>query len=435
MSESESPATPLTLPETMPREDIERVQLAKLQRLVGEVAEANPFWQSRLVAAGVSGSDVRSLDDLRRLPIVTKAELVDDQAAHPPYGTNLTYPLARYARMHQTSGTTGTPMRWLDTLESWEWTKTCWAQIFRVIGLTPEDRLYFPFSFGPFLGFWSAFDGASTLGNLCLPGGGLSSQARLQAIVDHSATIVCCTPTYALRLADVAAEQGLDLARGSVRALVVAGEPGGSVGAIRRRIEQSWGARVFDHWGMTELGPLGIECVENPAGLHLLETECIAEVVDPESLEPVAAGTQGELLITNLGRLGSPLIRYRTGDLVCCDPQPCACGRQLLRLEGGILGRADDMITIRGNNVFPSSIEAVLREIPEVAEFRIEVLERRAMNHVRLVIEPVDEPSERLAERIRQAIKDRLQFQTEVDFVGHGQLPRFELKARRFFRM
>jgi phenylacetate-CoA ligase len=435
-------------PENLNREGIETRQLTRLNELLKVAATANDFWQHRILdswlAAAADDQEIASLDFLQTLPLTTKADLVEDQNLNPPYGTNLTFGRNNYSRLHQTSGTTtGTPMRWLDTPESWDWFLESWAQIFRMVGLTPEDRLCFPFSFGPFIGFWAAFEGANRLGNLCLAGGGMSSQQRLSLITDNQATVLCCTPTYALRLAEVAVEQGIDLASGSVRMLIVAGEPGGSIPSIRSRIESAWGARVIDHWGMTEIGALGVECAENPGGLHILESECIAEIINPETLEPAATDDQGvrrgELVITNLGRVGSPLIRYRTGDLVVSDSEACVCGRALLRLKGGILGRADDMITIRGNNVFPSSVEAILREFDQLVEFRIEVRTVRSMHQILLQLEPRPELSEsaasELGQRVRGTIKDRLNFQPEVQIVEQNSLPRFELKGRRFFRV
>src|SRR5260221_9815246 len=190
------------------------------------------------------------------------------------------------------------------------------------MALCRNDRIFFPFSFGPFLGFWAGFEGANRMGNLCIAAGGMSSSARLNLLLENRATVVCCTPTYALRLAEVAAEQKIDLAASAVRAILVAGEPGGNIPATRRRIETAWGARVVDHWGMTELGPLAIESLDEPGGLYLLETECIAEIIDPQSGETVPDGTEGELVITNLGRVGSPLIRYRTGDRVRAGTAP-----------------------------------------------------------------------------------------------------------------
>jgi phenylacetate-CoA ligase len=234
-----------------------------------------------------------------------------------------------------------------------------------------------------------------------------------------------------LRLAEVAAEHDLALAPGTpgykVRALIVAGEPGGSIPATRSRIEQAWQARVFDHSGMTEMGPVAIECLENPGGLHILEEDYLAEVIDPVTTAPVKPGTIGELVLTNLGRAGSPLLRYRTGDLVRLDPQPCPCGRPWLRLDGGILGRTDDMIHVRGNNFYPSTLEAVLRRFPEVGEYRAVVSQRGAMSALRIEVEG----NEELAERVRQAIREELLFRADVVAVPPGMLPRFEMKAKR----
>lgn len=429
---------PVTEPENLNREALQARQLQRLQHLLKEVSATNEFWQKKWAAAGVDVNSIQSLSDLQKLPITTKSELVEDHTAHAPYGTNLTYPVENYTRMHQTSGTTGSPMRWLDTKASWDWFGECWAQIYRIVGLYPEDRLFFPFSFGPFVGFWAAFEGATRRGNFCLAGGGMGSEARLQMIFDNKITAVCCTPTYALRLAEVAEAENINLAASRVRALVVAGEPGGNIEATKLRIGQAWGARVFDHWGMTEIGALGIEPLESPGSLNILETECIAEIVNSDTLEPVTPGEQGELIITNLGRLGSPLIRYRTGDLVSEDTSPCPSGRSLLRLKGGILGRADDMVIIRGNNVFPSSLEAILRTFDRIAEYRIEVRTIRSMQHMKIELEPTDSAAadpHLLIRDVSHAIKDRLNFNAEVITVAPGALPRFELKGRRFFKI
>lgn len=429
---------PDTEPENLDREALQARQLQRLQYLLKQVSATNEFWQKKWGAVGVDINSIQSLSDLQKLPVTTKSELVEDHLAHAPYGTNLTYPVENYTRMHQTSGTTGLPMRWLDTKASWDWFAECWAQIYRMVGLYQEDRLFFPFSFGPFVGFWAAFEGATRRGNFCLAGGGTGSEARLQMILDNRITAVCCTPTYALRLAEVAEAENINLAASRVRALVVAGEPGGNIEATKLRIGQAWGARVFDHWGMTEIGALGIEPLESPGSLNILETECIAEIVNSDTLEPVSPGEQGELIITNLGRIGSPLIRYRTGDLVSEDTSPCPSGRALLRLQGGILGRADDMVIIRGNNVFPSSLEAILRTFDRIAEYRIEVRTIRSMQHMKIELEPTDSAAadpQRLVREVSHAIKDKLNFNAEVVTVAPGALPRFELKGRRFFKL
>ena len=426
-------------PEQWSREELTAWQTARLHQLLESVVPANPFWSGKLKDAGVDPASIRSLADLCRLPLTSKQELAADQVAFPPYGRNLTFGSAEYSRLHQTSGTTtGQPLRWLDTSDSWNWMLDCWSTIYRLMNLRHDDRLCFPFSFGPFLGFWAGFEGALRQGNFCLAAGGMSSEARLKLIRENHITLLGCTPTYALRLADVAAEKGINIAGGSVRAILVAGEPGGAIPSVRSRIESAWEARVFDHWGMTEIGPLASEAEDDPGNLTVLESACIAEIVDPDSGQPVEPGAPGELVITNLGRTGSPVIRYRTGDLVVADPVPHPSGRTWLRLKGGIMGRTDDMLIVRGNNVFPSSIEAIVREFPEITEFRIVVSRQREMNHVRLEVEPTPQLAEAervtLAARLAKTIKERLQFQAEVVVVPVGVLPRFEMKARRLVR-
>jgi phenylacetate-CoA ligase len=427
-------------PDCWDRSKLARKQCERLRELLAEILPANAFYARKLQSAGCYDRKVDTLADLASFPFTTKAELTADQEAHGPYGTVLTYPRQFYHRLHQTSGTRGRPLRWLDTPLSWQWLLHCWERMYAIAGMRTGERLFFPFSFGPFLGFWTAFDAASQLGYLCLPGGGMSSAARLRFLLDNQPTVVLCTPTYALHLAEVARSEGIDLAKSPVRALIVAGEPGGSIPATRTRIESEWGARVFDHSGLTEVGAACIECAENPGGIHLLEADYIGEVIDPATEQTQAAGTIGELVLTNLGRHGSPLIRYRTGDLVRVDPKPCPCGRTLMRLDGGILGRVDDMIHVRGNNLYPSALEAVIRRFPEVNEYRVYVDQTASMTELRIEIEPVAQAAgtvdaRGVAEKVGRAVRDDLLFRAEVRPVAPGTLPRFEMKAQRIVRV
>ena len=424
--------------EDLSRDEIQHLQLEQLKSLVTEIHPANRFWNRKWSQAGFQVSDLHSWEDFSQIPFTEKAELVNDHAESPPYGSNLTYRRNQYTRMHQTSGTTGQPMRWLDTNESWNWFMRCWKQIYRLAKVTSADRVCFPFSFGPFIGFWAAFDGACREGCLALPGGGLNSHARLKMILENEATVVCCTPTYALRLSEVAETEEISLAESSVKTLIVAGEPGGNIPATREKIERSWNADVIDHWGMTEIGSLAVEPIDRPGALEVLETECIAEILDPKSLQPVKPGEIGELVITNLGRQGSPLIRYRTGDLVKEESSNHSQNSNLLRLAGGILGRADDMVIIRGNNLFPSSLEAVLRRFAEIAEYRITVEKVREMNHLKLEIEPLEQiygedQGKAILQKVAEAIRETFNFGAEVLTVAPRSLPRFELKGKRFF--
>src|SRR6266571_5131156 len=345
-------------------EELRRQQLQKLRAGLTDVLATNAFWRARL-------HDVQGWDDFERLPLTTKSELLQDQVSRAPFGSNLTYPIERYVRLHQTSGSSGDqPLRWLDTAESWEWWVRIWADhVYRAAGVTAADRIFFAFSFGPFIGFWSAFGGAQRLGALCISGGGMTSEQRLRSMLDMGATVLLSTPTYALRLAHVANELGLDLSGSDMRTTIHAGEPGASIPATRAAIEDAYGATCFDHTGMTELGPTGFSCSQRD-GIHLIESEFIFEVLNEDGHPSI----EGELVATNLGRWGMPLIRYRTGDRVRVSRERCSCGSPFVKLTGGIQGRVDDMFTVRGVNLFPSQVEDIVRRYPEVVEF---VIERR----------------------------------------------------------
>ena len=416
--------------ETLPGDRLRALQWERLTALAREVFPANPFVSEKWKAAGVrSVADLRSWDDFARLPFTLKSELVADQAEHPPFGSNLTFPLERYIRVHQTSGTTGAPIRWLDTQESWDWWARCWAFVLRGAGVTAEDHVFFPFSFGLFVGFWGGFEGARALGALAIPGGGQDSPTRLAWMETLGVTVLVCTPSYALHLAEVARERGLDLPKLPIRLTVHAGEPGAGIPAVRQRIEEAWGAKVFDHSGMTEVGAVSFECVAQ-AGLHVNESEFIAEVIDPTTGAPAS---EGELVLTNLGRAGSPVFRYLSGDRVRIASEPCSCGRTFMRLPGGILGRVDDMLIIRGVNVFPSAIEGIIRQFPAVDEFLLEVYKRSEMDEVRLLVE-VDGSPAQTAREIQQRLRAELGIRVEVVPVPPRSLPRYELKARRVVR-
>jgi len=416
--------------ETLAPEPLRAHQWARLSQVTHAIHRANPFVTEKWARAGVTApEDIHGWEDFYRLPFTDKAELNADQAARPPFGTNLTYPLARYVRVHQTSGTSGAPLRWLDTQESWDWWARCWGFVLRGAGLDAEDRVFFPFSFGLFVGFWAGFEGARALGALAIPGGGQDSAQRLAAIEELGATAICSTPSYALRLAEVARARGVDLGKLGVRTMIHAGEPGAGIPAVRARIEEAWGARAFDHAGMTEMGAYGFECAAQ-AGLHVNESEFIAEIID---LATGAPAPEGELVLSNLGRIGSPLLRYRTGDRVRRATTPCECGRSFLRLEGGILGRVDDMLIVRGVNVFPSAIEGIVRRFSAVDEFMIEVYRRAEMDEVRLLLE-IGEGAGHVAAAVQTAVRVDLGIRVEVTPVVAQSLPRYELKARRLVR-
>lgn len=418
--------------ETLPRDRLQALQFTKLQTLVSTLWEHNRFYTGKWKAAGVQPGDMKSLADLSRLPLTTKGELMADQAANGPFGNNLTYPIDHYVRFHQTSGTTGVPLKVPDTEAGWQWWGRCWGHVLAGAGVTAADRVFMAFSFGPFVGFWAATEGARQLGALMVPGGGRDSPQRLELMREVGATVLCCTPTYALRLAEVARETGFDLSTIPMRAIVNAGEPGANVPLTKARIEEAWKAKCYDHAGATEVGAHSFECEAQPGGTHLIEGEYIAEILDPATGQPVAEGERGELVITNLGRTGFPIIRYRTGDVVRTTTQRCVCGRTSLRFEGGIIGRADDMVTVRGVNVYPAGVENILRKFAEVDEFRITVNKQRQMDEMDVEVELCEGADPNVVHAIAERLDTMLSFRPRVHFVARNVLPRFELKAKRF---
>ncbi len=398
--------------------------------------EQNAFYRRKLQAAGIDPKSVANRKDLQKLPFTTKAELAESQERHPPYGDLLTYPLSRYRYLHQTSGTSGKPLLWLDTEDDWQTWIRGWGHVYRGAGATEDDVVFCAFSFGPYVAHWSALAGARAIGALALPGSGLSSLQRLERILEHRATVVVSTPTYALHLAEVAAANSIDLAASAVRITIHAGEPGASVENVKRRIEEAWGARTFDHAGATEVGPWSFACQADEGAVHLNEIEYFFEVIDPESGEPVPEGVRGELVITTLARAGMPVVRYRTRDLVVRTDAPCPCGRTLSRIEGGVLGRADDMLTVRGVNVYPSAIDNLIRSLPSIVEYEVEIRRQQALDELLVKVETVSGVSFDKVERaLHEAFRARLNIRVEAAWAAPGSLPRYELKARRYKRI
>jgi phenylacetate-CoA ligase len=413
--------------ETASHSEIEAHQLARLQDGLARIFPHNRFYQQKLQANGTNKTpSIENLTDLSHLPFTTKRELVADQETNPLFGSNLTYPLSNYVRLHQTSGSTGQPLKILDTQESWDWWADCWTTIYRAAGVGPDDIVFLAFGFGPFIGFWSAYEGAKRVGALTVPGGGMDSLQRLRTIQEIGATVLVCTPSYALHLAEVAQEHRLDMRESRVRVTIHAGEPGASIPATRDRIERAWGASTYDHAGMTEMGAYGFMC-SHQQGLHVNEGEFIAEILDLRTGQPVEEGQTGELVLTNLGRWGSPAIRYQTGDLVRHGGYHCSCGRTFLSLVGGVLGRVDDMLIVRGVNIYPSALADILHRFPEVSEYRVILTKDGSMDEIALQVECPED----LVAQIEQELHIAFSLRVPVESVAIGSLPRFELKAKR----
>jgi len=397
-------------------------QTQRLNQLLENVLPANRFYSTKL--SGLA-KPLSSLDELETFPFTFKEELVDG-AIDSKYAANLTWPPEHYVRLHRTSGTRGRPLIVLDTNEDWQWWMNCWDYVLDACEITAEDRVLMAFSFGPFIGFWSAYDAVIGRKALCAPAGGLSTLARIDLIRTIEATTIFCTPSYALHMAEVASENQISVAETSVKKIVVAGEPGGSIPEIRDRIQDAWQAKVIDHSGASEVGPWGFADPQGN-GIYVNEAEFVAEFFAIDSGEPAVDGQLSELVLTSLGREGSPVIRYRTGDLVrptWNDPQDCS----FVLLEGGVLGRSDDMLIIRGVNIFPTSIEQILRGFPEIIEYRMTASKQGEMDTLRIEIEDrLDEPA-----RVEKELRLKIGIKVDVECVPIGSLPRFELKGMRF---
>jgi phenylacetate-CoA ligase len=417
------------------RASIESLQTERLRALLLELRSGNAFYRDRLAKAAL-GEAPTLAEFVAKMPFTSKMDLVWDREEFPPYGSNLTYPIGRYSRFCQSSGTTRGPLPSLDTAESWSAMLDCWDRVYEAAGVGPGEKIFFAFSFGPFLGFWTAFESATRRGNLSIPGGGLSSKARLQAMVAHEVEVLCCTPTYAMRLGELfAAHANDETANYRLKKIVVAGEPGGSLPEVRRRLSDLWkGARVFDHHGMTETGPVTYEHPDKPLALCVIEEAYFAEIIDRENQTEVAPGQKGELVLTTLTRNACPLLRYRTGDLVekaYFAPEGASSG---LCLEGGILGRVDEMVVIRGVNVYPTAVEKIIRGFPEVVEFQVVQTTRQSMAELEVMIEADAKARPDLAERVQRELADAFTLRIPVKMVEAGELPRYEFKSRRWVR-
>ncbi len=406
----------------MARGELAALQLDKLNALLAAVRGTNSFYSQKL---GAMPERLESLEELVDFPLTTKDELLP-VAAGERLARNRTLPQEAYVRYHQTSGTRGRPMAVLDTAADWQWWVDCWQFVLDAAGVTADDRAMLAFSFGPFVGFWSAFDALTARGTLTIPGGGMSSHARIDLIEKCQATCLLCTPNYAMHLAEVAQQRGVRLAKLSVKKIIVAGEPGGSVPAIRRRMEETWNATVFDHAGATEVGAWGYGDNQGK-GLRIIESEFLAEFLSVKTGKPAGEGELSHLVLTTLGRHGSPVIRYRTGDLV--RPRWGEGGDDpFVFLDGGVLGRADDMMIIRGVNIFPSAVEQILRGFPEVVDYRMTARKRGEMDE--LVIEVEDHLGQ--PGRIAEELQLRLGLKIDVRLAPAMSLPRTEGKSQRF---
>ncbi len=421
--------------ETATRATLTQIQETRLREQVAHAWAHSPFYRRKLDAAGVKPDDVRALADLPRLPFTTKDELKRDQAEHPLWGTLLAVPFEDCLRVHMTSATTGRPLAFLDTRDDWYGFYHSYARSLYAFGVRKSDMVMAAFSYGPWIGYWSGFYAAQDLGALAFPAGGLSTDQRIEALRTYPITVLGCTPSYALFLAEQAAKKGIDLARETqIRITWHTGEPGASIPATKARIEAAFGARAFDVPGLTEIAAWGFECEARAGLIHVHEDYCYPEVLD-EHDRPVQPGEKGELVFTSLYRKAMPLLRYRTRDIVQLAGRACPCGRGLVAFESGVLARLDDMKKIRGIIVYPRRIEEIVRGHAGVDEFQIVFRRVDGLDDICVRLDPAPAVGAAEQERLRAAVAHDLHvglgIRAGVELTAPGALPRFDHKARR----
>jgi phenylacetate-CoA ligase len=421
--------------ETASRETMTRVQETRLREQVHHAYRSSPFYRRKFDAVGLKPQSIRTLADIRKLPFTTKDELKQSQADHPLWGDFLAVPLDECLRVHMTSATTGRALAFLDTKDDWYGFYHSYARGLYAYGLRKSDMVMAAFSYGPWIGYWSGFYAAQDLGALVFPAGGLSTEQRIDALVTYPITALGCTPSYALFLAEQAAKRGIDLAtQTKIRLTWHTGEPGASIPATKAKIEAAFGAKAYDCLGLTEIAAWGFECDARSGLSHVHEDYCFPEVLD-EHDQPVRPGETGELVFTSLYRKAMPLVRYRTRDVVRLADRACPCGRTLLALDGGVLGRVDDMKKIRGIIVYPRRIEELVRPHEGVDEFQIVLRRQEGLDDILVRIDPSPglNPSEcaALCARLDDALRVGLGIRVTVEAAEPGSLPRWDHKARR----
>ncbi|HKL49210.1 MAG TPA: phenylacetate--CoA ligase [Desulfuromonadales bacterium] len=419
--------------ETLPREAITSLQLKRLQQTLQRVYATVPFYRQSFEQAGVTPDQIKSLDDLKRLPFTLKQDMRDNY----PYGL-FAVPLEQILRIHASSGTTGKPTVVGYTRRDIDNWSESMARSFAAAGAHKGDLIHNAYGYGLFTGGLGAHYGAERIGASVIPMSGGNTRKQLMIMQDFGSTVLTCTPSYSLFLAEVAAEEGINIRDLSLKVGIFGAEPWTE--EMRGEIEEKLGLKAIDIYGLSEImGPgVGIECIEAQRGLHIWEDHFIPEIIDPQSGDVLPVGERGELVITTITKEGIPMIRYRTRDITRLIPEPCICGRTHIRLER-MSGRSDDMLIIRGVNVFPSQIESVLFNI-EGVEPHYQLIVDREDNLDKLEVQvEVNESTfsdevkrlQALSQHIQKDIKEMLGVTCKVRLVEPKTLARSEGKAKR----
>lgn len=427
--------------ETMDPEERERkIILPKLQAQLSYAYEKSPFYKKKWDKAGVKPEDIRSLADFERIPFLTKEEIRQDQAENPPFGSYLCVPRHEVARVQGTSGTTGRPTAFAISRGDMERIAEAHARAMWGFGMRPEDMVFIGSFFSLYWGSWGALIGTERLGATAFPfGAGVAGQSdgSIEWMRDVKPTVFYGTPSYGLYLAEKAKARGIDPKKDfNFRILFFSGEPGAGVPATRKRIEDTYGGICIDSGSTAEMAPWMANCeCEHRQGMHFWQDSVYAELVDPKTKKRVPYGQEGATVYTHLERDSQPMIRFWAGDITRWVIDPCPCGRTYPRLPKGIYGRADDMIVVRGENVYPSAIEDVIRAIRGFGdEFRIVVTREKELDEMTLLTERAADADASVAPEIKKRLETDLKargLRSIVEVKEPGTLERTEFKAKR----
>ncbi len=423
--------------ETLPGERLKILQFKKFKRIFNWAYTRSKFHRALYDASGVTPDDIRSFDDIKKIPKVEKSMMRSIQNKEPfPYGDALCVPLEEVSTYRQTSGTTGQPVYQPDTWQDWEWWSECWSFVLWSQGYRPSDRVFLPFGYNIFVAFWAGHYAAEKLGCEVVPGGVLDTQSRILKIKELKATAMMATPTYILRMADVARNKmGIDPRELSINKITCAGEPGAGIPSTKKRMQDAWGAKVYDHSGATEIGAWSYECDHQPCGMHVNEAMFLVEIEDLDTGKIIEEpGKKGKMIITALDRLAQPCIRFDSKDVIEWDPEPCPCGRSFRLIRGGVIGRADDITKVKGVLLSPAAVEEVVRSIDGLGdEFEIIVDKQGDVDRIKLKVELLQGV---VKDGVENRLKDQLRLKTnlgyQIEYYDYGSLPRYEVKAKRF---
>ncbi|UCF58186.1 MAG: phenylacetate--CoA ligase family protein [Deltaproteobacteria bacterium] len=425
--------------ETLSEERLRNLQFKKFKRILQWAYDHSKFHRSLYEKAGIKPDDIRSFDDVRHVPKVQKSSMRDIQRKEPfPYGDALCVPLEDVSEFRQTSGTTGQPVYQPDTWQDWEWWAESWSFILWAQGYRPTDRVFIPFGYNVFVAFWAGHYAAEKIGCEVVPGGVLDTKARILKIQELEATAMMATPTYVLGMAATAKDKmGIDPSTLSINKITCAGEPGASLPSTKRRMEEAWGAKVYDHAGATEIGAWSYECKAQSGGMHVNEALFLVEIEDVETGEIIdEPERRGNMIITALDRQAQPCVRFDSKDIIEWASEPCPCGRSFRLIKGGVLGRADDITKVKGVLLAPSAIEEVVRGIDGLGnEYEVVVDKKGDVDQITLKVEILPEGKAQ-RDKIESQLIDQLRLKTNLrynlEFQEYGTLPRYEVKAKRF---